>query len=66
MEPLFEGVVESFDFATGLGVVGAAVTCGDTKSCQCLSETVPEGGGVIGEEALRPSPLLGGVTERIQ
>lgn len=39
-QPAFEGLVEAFDFALGLGMIGVAVFLGDAQGCQEAFEVV--------------------------
>lgn len=76
-EPLFEGAVESFDFALCLGVAGFAVDLFDVPFLECFLEEVfcgfdssgevRESGGVnesvVGEHGLGSAVFVGGVFE---
>src|SRR4051812_38688334 len=60
-EPSFEGLVEAFDFAAGLGVIGPRVAKPDPERGEVVVEAGPERGAVVGEEPFRPTVSFGGV-----
>lgn len=59
-EPFLEGLVNAFDLAAGLGVVGPGVASADPELGERVGEHMAERTGIVGQEPCRPAQHHGG------